>query len=106
MKQAEITFELKDGIATIKEFRNVLTYPEIVDAIGENNAIRYIEDGPFFFRVQGIHGEYVRVGDMKYNKEIRVGMKTKYIDHVVKTMRAAGKRLSEFVRGTTITVKI
>lgn len=112
MKQAEITYTVKNDVATITSYKNVLTYRELIKLIGQEKAWEYVKDGVCFYLVpthaapDGV--EFIRVGTCEESTTFTIGAHFLMVDmdKIVKNMKIAGARLSEFVHGKTVTVKI
>jgi hypothetical protein len=105
MAQTEITYTIKDGVATITGYKNILTWQELINKLGLVTARKYIGEGVYFYYVDS-DCKFIRVGTSENNTVLMVGSVVSDIDNIIKQMKIAGARLSELVHGKTVTVRI
>ena len=112
MKQAEITYNVKNGFATVTGYKNILTYHELIALLGLTKAWEYVKDGMCFYLVPAHAApnelEFIRVGTSDNNTTFGLDnmIPEKRFNEIIGNMKIAGARLSEFVHGKTVTVKI
>lgn len=117
MKRAEVTYRLYGSVAEVVGYKNILTFREIIKAVGRENANRYIRDGAHFYLVNdakylkrnGCEHEYIRLGkgiNTEANTRTFGVGSTFPIDemrYIISLMKEAGNKLSGI---NTFTVKI
>lgn len=104
MKQAQVEYEVFEGVARITGFKNIISFPEIIDIVGEKQAYWYVDNGPHFYLVDSkdyLHSvkknhPYVRVGNKNMNVSFSIGSKfgKKEMDSIISVMKDAGEIFS------------